>query len=94
MRRLLASSLETAELRADGFHDIGKGPGSRTGEYIEWLTVANPQQAVIDDVTRIRHHPLVPSTIPIYGYIYDVKTGKLIEITQATQAGNPAHAVV
>src|SRR5712675_2873383 len=27
MRGLLASSLETAELRADGFHDVGKGPG-------------------------------------------------------------------
>jgi carbonic anhydrase len=93
MRGLLASSLETAELRADGFHDVGKGPGSRAGEYIEWLTVANPQQAVIDDVTRIRYHPLVPSSIPIYGYIYDVKTGKLNEITQATQVGKAAHAV-
>ena len=27
MRDLLASSLETAELGADGFHDVGPGPG-------------------------------------------------------------------
>ena len=54
MRGLLANSLETAELGADGFRDIGKGPGSRAGEYIEWLTVSNPQQAVTDDVARIR----------------------------------------
>jgi carbonic anhydrase len=87
MRGLLANSLETAELRADGFHDVGKGPGSRAGEYIEWLTVADPQQAVIDDVFRIRNHPLIPPTIPIYGYIYDVKTGNLIEVEKATAVG-------
>jgi carbonic anhydrase len=49
--------------------------------------VSDPQQAVIDDVARIRNHPLVPRAIPIYGYIYDVKTGKLIEVEQATQIG-------
>ena len=87
MRGLLANSLETAELGADGFRDVGKGPGSRAGEYIEWLTVSNPQQAVTDDVARIRAHPLVPKSIPIYGYIYDVKTGKLNEVTAATAAG-------
>lgn len=87
MRDLLSKSLETAELGADGFHDVGKGPGSRAGEYIEWLTVSDPEQAVIDDVTRVRNHPLVPPSIPIYGYIYDVKTGRLNEVTKATEAG-------
>lgn len=87
MRKLLASSLETAELRKDGFHDVGKGPGSRAGEFIEWLAFSNPEQAVIDDVARIRNHPLVPSTIPIHGYIYDVKTGKLNEVHEATKLG-------
>lgn len=87
MRGLLASSLETAELSADGFHDVGKGPGSRAGEYIEWLTISDPEQAVIDDVNRIRNHPLVPTTIPIYGFIYDVKTGKLIEVARAAVGG-------
>jgi carbonic anhydrase len=87
MRKLLASSLETAELRKDGFHDVGKGPGSRDGEFVEWLAFSNADQAVVDDVARIRHHPLVPSTIPIYGYIYDVKTGKLNEVEEATKVG-------
>src|ERR1700741_1488409 len=43
MRSLLASSLETAELGADGFRDVGQGPGSRAGEYIEWLTISDPE---------------------------------------------------
>jgi carbonic anhydrase len=87
MRGLLGSSLETAELSSAGFRDVGKGPGSRAGEFIEWLTIPDQKQAVVDDVTRIRTHPLVPRSIPIYGYVYDVKTGKLLEVEAATQAG-------
>ncbi len=87
MRGLLANSLETAELTGEGFRDVGKGPGSRAGEFVEWLTIADQQQAVIDDVLRIRTHPLVPASIPVYGYIYDVKTGRLLEVEGAAEAG-------
>jgi carbonic anhydrase len=87
MRGLLASSLETAELSSSGFRDVGKGPGSRAGEFVEWLTIPNQEQSVVDDVERIRNHPLVPSSIPIYGYVYDVKSGRLIEVPEATTAG-------
>jgi carbonic anhydrase len=90
MRGLLASSLETAQLTASGFRDIGKGPGSRAGEYIEWLAIADQKQSVIDDVERIRNHPLVPRTIPINGFIYDVHSGKLLEVEGAQEAGKAA----
>jgi carbonic anhydrase len=87
MRSLLASSLETAELTTQGFRDVGQGPGSRAGEYVEWLTVKDPRQAVLDDVARIRNHPLIPKSIPVHGYIYDVKSGKLVEVEGAKAAG-------
>src|ERR1700736_3874154 len=87
MRDLLAKSLETAELSAQGFCDVGKGPGSAEAQFIDWLTISDAAKAVVDDVTRIRRHPLVPKGIPVYGYIYDVKTGRLGEIAGATQAG-------
>jgi carbonic anhydrase len=89
IRELLAKSLETAELGADGFHDVGKGPGSSEANYIDWLTIRNNAQSVVDDVTRIRAHPLVPGRISIYGFIYDVSTGRLIEVPEATTAGLP-----
>jgi carbonic anhydrase len=89
MRGLLANSLETAALGADGFTDVGTGPGSQEANYIDWLTITDNAQSVVDDVTRIRHHPLVPGTIPIYGYIYDVATGRLVEVADATAAGSP-----
>jgi carbonic anhydrase len=87
MGDLLASSLETAQLGADGFSDIGKGPGSTEGRYINWLTIADRAGAVVEDVARIRNHSLVPSGIPIYGYVYDVRTGRLVEIPEATKVG-------
>jgi carbonic anhydrase len=86
MRELLASSLETAELTPEGFRDVGRGPGSREGEYIDWLTIKDQKQAVIDDVERIRNHPLVPKSISVHGLIYDVRSGRLIEITSAAKA--------
>lgn len=87
IRGLLANSLETAELGADGFTDVGTGPGSTEARYIDWLTIDDNPTSVVDDVERIRNHPLVPRSIPIYGYIYEVESGKLIEIPEATEVG-------
>ncbi|BDU10742.1 carbonic anhydrase [Aurantimicrobium sp. INA4] len=87
MRGLLANSLETAALGAEGFYDVGTGPGSAEAKYIDWLTISDNAQSVVEDVQRIKSHPLVPAGIPVYGYIYDVKTGRLIEVPAATAAG-------
>lgn len=87
---LLEKSLETATIDEKGWHDVGKGPGSPAGKFIKWHTIGNLAGSVVDDVARIRSHPLVPKSIPIYGYIYDVKTGKLIEVPEATRIGKAA----
>jgi carbonic anhydrase len=87
IRGLLANSLETAALGAEGFYDVGTGPGSAEAKYIDWLTISEQAQSVTEDVERIKNHPLVPAGIPVYGYIYDVKTGKLVEVPAATKAG-------
>ena len=90
IRGLLESSLETAQLGPDGFSDIGEGPGSDAGKHIDFLTIADQEGAVLEDVEKIRDHPLVPARIPIYGYIYDVTTGRLVEVPDATRAGAAA----
>jgi carbonic anhydrase len=94
MRSLLARSLDTAELRDGRWVDVGAGPGSRAGEFIEWLTIANQNRSVVDDVTRIRTHPLVPPDVAIYGYVYDVTTGRLVEVQEATAIGRVAAQTV
>ena len=57
-----------------------RGLGLQKGSYINWLTFSDKAKSVIEDVVRVRNHPLVPNDIPIYGYIYDVKSGKLVEV--------------
>jgi carbonic anhydrase len=92
IRGLLASSLETAALGPEGFHDVGAGPGSHAAEYIDWLTIKDQAQSVTEDVRRIKTHPLVPASIPVYGYIYDVRSGRLVEVPEATRVGGAAAA--
>ena len=83
MGNLLAESLETASIDEDGWQNTDKSGGAVDGKYINWLTFTDNAASVIEDVNRIRNHPLVPKYIPIYGYIYDCKTGKLVEVPEA-----------
>jgi len=87
MGDLLSKSLETAALDENGFRDVGAGGGSTEGKYINFLTIADQTGSVVEDVKRIRSHTLVPKTILIYGYLYDAKSGRLIEVEAATEAG-------
>ena len=89
MGSLLESSLETSSVDDSGWHDSGNGPGSTEGKYINWLTISDQEQSVIEDVKRIRSSSMVPPEIPVYGYIYDCHTGKLVEVSAATLAGTP-----
>ena len=87
MGKLLESSLKTSSADASGWHDNGDGAGTTEGKFIQWLTISDQAQSVTEDVQRIRNCSMVPSEIPIYGYIYDCKTGRLIEVPEATEAG-------
>jgi carbonic anhydrase len=92
MRELCAKSLDTAVLDTTGWRDVGKGPGSTEAEFIDWLTIDDRERSVVRDVQRIRAHPLVPREIPIYGYLYDVKTGQMLEVEEASRIGQPARS--
>jgi len=87
MRDLLAHSLETATFDGTNWSDTGEGPGSTEGHFIEWLPFKDSSASVVADVTRIRNHPLVSKNISVYGYIYDVSTGRLEEVPEATEVG-------
>ncbi|MBD1853266.1 carbonic anhydrase [Leptolyngbya sp. ST-U4] len=87
IRGLLNQSLETAVIDETGWQDIGQGLGSAEAQFVDWLTFRDLAESVRVDVQRIRNHPLVPATIPVHGFIYDVKTGQLIEVPEATEAG-------
>ena len=87
MGNLLSGSLKTASVDESGWHDCNSGGGTTDGKYIEWLTISDQGNSVLADVQRIRNNSMVPSDIPIYGYIYDCKSGLLIEVPEATESG-------
>lgn len=86
---LLSRSLETAVLGPSGFVDVGPGPGSEAARDIDWLTIEDLERSVVEDVRRIREHPLVPGRIPIHGFVYQVETGELREVPTASAIGAP-----
>jgi len=68
--------------------DIGKCPGKDFAKHINWLPILNGlEDSVIEDVKKIRYHPLVPPNIPIYGFIYDIENNKLIPVPKANCIG-------
>ena len=87
MGDLLDDNLETAQFDGKVWSNQKHGHGASAGQYIKWHTIKDQPSSVLHDVRRIREHPLVPRYIPIYGYVYDVGSGGLVEVTEATKAG-------
>ncbi len=54
--------------------------GESAGVDASWQSfhvVEDQVVALLDDVQRIRSHPLIPETVPVGGFLYDVDTGRL-----------------
>lgn len=84
---LLTEDLETAVYQDAQWHNPQRQqtdntkPGSDLGKTINWYTFTDLKASVLGDIEVIKHHPLVPSHIKIYGFIYDVNTGVLIPVS-------------
>jgi carbonic anhydrase len=87
---LLEEDLSTASFDGKTWSNPHHHGGHAAGHFIKWHTIKDQEQSVIQDVRRIREHPLVPKNVPIYGYIYDVRSGRLDEVKAATEAGRAA----
>lgn len=88
MRALLAESTGPAVQEGGVWRNAAPFlPGAETA--MDFLPVAGEPACLVADVKALRAHPLVPRTIPIYGYMYDIHTGKLTEIEEASEAGRP-----
>ena len=61
---------------------------------IDWRIIKHGLfKSILEDVKLIRNHPLIPSNIPIYAFIFDVITGDLMPVPKAMKAGRakPLH---
>ncbi|MBN4076155.1 carbonic anhydrase [Gemmatimonas aurantiaca] len=67
---------------------VGDSESVQSEANIDWLTIEDQAESIREDVAKIREHPLTPADIEVYGYLFDVKSGELIEIplTETTEA--------
>jgi carbonic anhydrase len=80
MASLLETSRATANFDGTAWSNPQAEGGSSEGWHVAWLTFKNLEQSVRDDVLRIRNHPLTPKDVPVWGFIYDVKSGQLLPV--------------
>jgi len=50
-------------------------------EHIDFLPFKNLEQSVRDDVATIKNSPILLKNIEVSGFIYDVRSGKLLPVT-------------
>lgn len=62
--------------------DIQAKIGEATGQDVSWHAfhvIADQKRTLAADVQKVRSHPLVPDSIAVGGFIYDVDTGLLAQ---------------
>ncbi|WP_251880165.1 beta-class carbonic anhydrase [Grimontia kaedaensis] len=87
MGDLLEKSLNTAVHNGTEWVNTTEEGGSVEGHFVNWLTFSDLEASVVEDVKRIKSSSLVSKDIPVYGYVFDCETGRLIEVEEATKAG-------
>ena len=50
-------------------------------DHIDFLPFGDLEQSVRDDVATLKASPLIPESVEISGFIYDVKSGRLLPVT-------------
>jgi carbonic anhydrase len=70
-RCAMASSTE-AELR----ERVGKSAG-QDASWQSFHVIEDQRAALAEDIARVRSHPLIPDTVRLGGFLYDVDTGLL-----------------
>ena len=78
---LLEGSRATAKFDGQAWSNTKSEGGSPEGWHVAWLTFTDLAKSVQDDVARIRQHPLTPDDVPVHGFIYDVRSGKLLPVS-------------
>lgn len=52
-----------------------------SADHIDFLPIKDLEQSVHDDIAAIKASPFIPDSITVSGFIYDVKSGKLLPVT-------------
>lgn len=87
MGRLLAESLGRSVHSEAGWKNVTDEAGAKAQPISDFHPFTDAEASLIEDVRTIRMHPQVSRRIPIHGYMYDIRTGELCEVAEASAIG-------
>ncbi len=80
VRRILVVPHTRCAMASASQDELRRRVGESAGQDASWQTfgvVTDQEAALADDVRKVRSHPLIPETVEVGGFIYDVDTGLL-----------------
>jgi carbonic anhydrase len=80
VRRILVVPHTRCAMASASLDEVRRRVGESAGQDVSWQTfgmVADQEAALADDVHKVQSHPLIPDTVAVGGFIYDVDTGLL-----------------
>ena len=80
VRRILVVPHTRCAMAMSTLEELRRRVGDSAGQDASWQTfdvVDDQAKALADDVRSIRAHPLIPDSVAVGGFLYDVDTGLL-----------------
>ena len=82
VRRILVIPHTRCAMASASQDELRERVGASAGVDASWQTfgvVEDQLAALLDDVRKVRAHPLIPDTVEVGGFVYDVDTGLLTQ---------------
>jgi carbonic anhydrase len=83
VKRILVVPHTRCAMASSTLEEVRERVGNSAGQDASWQTfsmVSDQRAALRDDVHKVRAHPLIPETILVGGFVYDVDTGLLEQV--------------
>ncbi len=83
VRRILVVPHTRCAMASATLDELRDRVTASAGQDASWQTfgvVEDQEAALLDDVRKVRAHPLVPATVDVGGFVYDVDTGLLSQL--------------
>ncbi|MCW2781295.1 MAG: carbonic anhydrase [Marmoricola sp.] len=80
VKRILVVPHTRCAMSTSSEEELRARVGESAGQDVSWQTfdvIPDPEAALLDDVRRVRSHPLIPEAVAVGGFMYDVDTGLL-----------------
>ena len=84
VERILIVPHTRCAMASSTLEEVRRRVAESAGQDVSWQPfgmIADQQAALRDDVAKVTSHPLIPDSIAVGGFLYDVDTGLLDPIT-------------